>query len=906
MPVNRTITSEILVAYSQCPQKAFLIFCTDENGIPHEYVRILERHKKANRRIYLSELNQKMPHIQDYDVCFLQSGSDMIINATLRSEGLEAGCDLLTKVEASSSLGEHSYEPTICVGTHSVSKEQRLELFFAGYVLGQIQGKVPTAGRIIVMGQRLRKVKLENSGKTLMPLLEDLREWAAASSPESPPLILNKHCPLCRFYSLCRAKAEQEDHLSLLDRISTPKAVQRYEKKGIFTIKQLSYLYKPRRRKKRTRNPPKPIYKPELQALAIRTGRIYLQELPELYRQPVELFLDIEGIPDQQLFYLIGLLVCEADTSEYHSYWADSPDDETRIWQQFLAKVNEHPDAPIYHYGSYEPRALAKLSRRYDTDGESLKSRLVNVNAYIHAKVYFPVRSNRLKEIGDFIGASWTSPDASGLQSLVWRHRWDETQDAQYYSLLVTYNREDCQALKALTDELSKIVHSANTATDVDFVNHPKRVATETGNQVHGQFETILRFAYSDYDKKKISFRQEELKLDETRESAQPKVRRPRRKKAREVTRTVRIPQMSECPECENQPLKETKRITENVVVDLAFAKHGVQKTVTRYWATKGLCPECRHYHNPPNFNVHGCPPLYGRGFKVWVTYQRLALRSSYQNIRQMIEDLFGESLCDKLVLNYLKDFARFYSETERILIHRMLQSPFLHVDETKINIQGRNQYVWVFTDGKGVVFKLTETRRATIVHEFLTDYNGVLISDFYPGYDSAKCRQQKCWVHLIRDINNDLWAAPFDTEFEELVLAVRDLIIPIMECVQEHGLKQRYLGRFRAEVNEFYADVVFDRQYRSEFAVKYQQRFARYRDSLFTFLDYDGIPWHNNTAESAIRHIALQRKISGAFHESMTHDYLILLGIKQSCRFQGKSFLEFLLSEEKDIDQFK
>ena len=33
-----------------------------------------------------------------------------------------------------------------------------------------------------------------------------------------------------------------------------------------------------------------------MQALAIRTGKIYLQELPELDRKPVELFLDIEGV----------------------------------------------------------------------------------------------------------------------------------------------------------------------------------------------------------------------------------------------------------------------------------------------------------------------------------------------------------------------------------------------------------------------------------------------------------------------------------------------------------------------------------------------------------------------------------------------------------------------------------
>jgi len=33
----------------------------------------------------------------------------------------------------------------------------------------------------------------------------------------------------------------------------------------------------------------------ELQALAIRTGRIYVQRLPELPERPIEIFMDIEG-----------------------------------------------------------------------------------------------------------------------------------------------------------------------------------------------------------------------------------------------------------------------------------------------------------------------------------------------------------------------------------------------------------------------------------------------------------------------------------------------------------------------------------------------------------------------------------------------------------------------------------
>jgi hypothetical protein len=236
-----------------------------------------------------------------------------------------------------------------------------------------------------------------------------------------------------------------------------------------------------------------------------------------------------------------------------------------------------------------------------------------------------------------------------------------------------------------------------------------------------------------------------------------------------------------------------------------------------------------------------------------------------------------------------------------------MLQSPFIHADETKINIQGTNWYVWVFTDGRHVIFKLTETRESTIVHKILAGYDGVLISDFYPGYDSMKCRQQKCWVHLVRDLNDDLWSNPFDNEYEIFVLEVRNLIIPIMETIQEYGLKQRNLNKFKIKVNRFYKKSITDGIYKSELVNTYQKRFIRYQESLFTFLEQDGIPWHNNTAEHAIRHFAIHRdQARDLFRESVTHDYLRLLGIKQTCRYQNKSFLRFLFSEQIDLDEFE
>jgi hypothetical protein len=236
----------------------------------------------------------------------------------------------------------------------------------------------------------------------------------------------------------------------------------------------------------------------------------------------------------------------------------------------------------------------------------------------------------------------------------------------------------------------------------------------------------------------------------------------------------------------------------------------------------------------------------------------------------------------------------------------RLLGSNFIHADETRVTIKNANWYIWGFTDGEYVTLKLAETREGAVVREFLADYNGILISDFYKGYDSVECRQQKCWVHLIRNINKDLRENPLDTEFESFVLEVKNLITPIMEAIQKYGLKSRNLRKFRKCVDRFYEKTITDKRYKSDLTTKYQKLFMRYSDSLFTFLEQDGISWHNNTAERAIRHIAKQRAISTNFGESVTEAYLVLLGIRQTCRFQGKSFFKFLFSEEKDIDEFK
>ena len=85
-----------------------------------------------------------------------------------------------------------------------------------------------------------------------------------------------------------------------------------------------------------------------------------------------------------------------------------------------------------------------------------------------------------------------------------------------------------------------------------------------------------------------------------------------------------------------------------------------------------------------------------------------------------------------------------------------------------------------------------------------------------------------------------------------------------------------------------------------------YQKRLRKNEGRLFTFLDHDGVPWNNNTAEHAIKAFARFRELyDGQMSEEGLSDYLVLLSVQQTCKYRGVSFLKFLLSREEDVAAF-
>jgi len=120
------VTAKAVSAYSQCPRKAFLLLDREDRAEPHEYVRIIEEQAHENRTEYLNALKHKHSGVNSV-AGTLESNGDFLIEVTLKAGDLAASCDVLTKVSSPSSLGSYSYEPTMVVGTHGVTREQKLE-----------------------------------------------------------------------------------------------------------------------------------------------------------------------------------------------------------------------------------------------------------------------------------------------------------------------------------------------------------------------------------------------------------------------------------------------------------------------------------------------------------------------------------------------------------------------------------------------------------------------------------------------------------------------------------------------------------------------------------------------------------------------------------------------------------
>jgi uncharacterized protein len=136
-------------------------------------------------------------------------------------------------------------------------------------------------------------------------------------------------------------------------------------------------------------------------------------------------------------------------TETFHSLLAETPSAEGTIWQHFLDIVGRYPQAPIFHFFSYEVDTIRRLAQLYRTPPEQVRpiiDRCIDVYEQIAQTVVLPIESYALKAIARWIGFEWRDPQAHGSQCVYWYDRWLTTGDRAFLEAIERYNEDDCRA----------------------------------------------------------------------------------------------------------------------------------------------------------------------------------------------------------------------------------------------------------------------------------------------------------------------------------------------------------------------------------------------------------------------------------------------------------------------------
>jgi hypothetical protein len=174
----------------------------------------------------------------------------------------------------------------------------------------------------------------------------------------------------------------------------------------------------------------------------------------------------------------------------------------------------------VFCYGSYERAFLKRMRKATQRTApvDRVLAALVNVLSLVYAHFYFPCYSNGLKDVAACLGCCWTEPEASGVQSIVWRTRWDATHTGEWKAILATYNMQDCTALKKVTEIVSNVCLRTDVVAqpalgeaaippvarvgDIDKVNETHHWGrTQFANP---DFTFVNKFSHFDYQRERV------------------------------------------------------------------------------------------------------------------------------------------------------------------------------------------------------------------------------------------------------------------------------------------------------------------------------------------------------------------------------------------------------------------
>ena len=338
------------------------------------------------------------------------------------------------------------------------------------------------------------------------------------------------------------------------------------------------------------------------------------------------------------------------------------------------------------------------------------------------------------------------------------------------------------------------------------------------------------------------------------------------------------------CPHCEGK-LQRCQRSRTRIIEDIPEV---IEPVVTEHTIHRDYCPHCKKHVEPvvPDAMPKATIGHHAIGLTSWLHYG-LGL-----TIDQVV-DILDYHLQTKLTPGGLVDAWRRLAEVLRAWYEQIGEqaksSAHLHADETGWRVNGQTYWLWCFTNDRNCYYMIDRCRGSPALQQFFTEeFDGVLITDFWAAYQSVCAEdRQYCLVHLLRELekvddHND------SVEWQAFAKKLRRLLRDgIRLRKREDFAPDKYRDRID-QLNRRLADLAAEECLDGD-TRRLTNRLRKYAEYLFTFLDYDHVPFENNFAERQIRPAVILRKNSQSNRSDQgAATQAVLMSVYRTLRLRG------------------
>lgn len=477
------ISASSFYDFSKCKRRVYMDLYGDpaDMGEYSEFLQLLwERGVRIEKEIVEKIRKEKLvqvvegkPGVETFEktLDLMKQGAPLIYQGVLIYEDKIGRPDLLERMDGKSEFGDYHYIPCdIKSGRATETKDgdeikgsYANQMLFYADLLEVVQGRRPEVGKIIDVEGEVTSFQIGDYQEDYEA--EKASIHAVVYDKKEPEPIIGGICKDCVWSNPCLKWARDRQDPTLLFYLGKQKYQLRG--KGVSTIEDVKNMdveafLRPPLKIKGIAESRLTQWKRRAQVWS--DGKPIVHTPPGLRSARREVFYDIEDDPTLDHVYLHGFIERSGgERGNFKSILALNPEDEGKAARELWAYIEVLSEEDvIYHYGSYEKSKINRLQEKYGLpEGTVQKFDRLRVDLYrvIERSSDWPLSSYGIKPIAKYLGFRWTSEDASGANSIAWYsgYRKDPEANKDLLQKILTYNREDCEAMIVVKDWLEAL-----------------------------------------------------------------------------------------------------------------------------------------------------------------------------------------------------------------------------------------------------------------------------------------------------------------------------------------------------------------------------------------------------------------------------------------------------------------